>query len=562
VTQNNDRPDSQTTARVLLVDDDEQGLESCRRILEFAGHRVVTAQDGQAALERLRAGSFDVILSDVRMPRMGGLEFLRALSVVGEATPVVLMTAFGKVEDAVWAMKLGAVDFLTKPFKRQALLEAVGSAYARSRAAGRRVSVSEAGPASGGVASGAPVSAALARLVGSSSAMRELRSQIERIAPTSATVLIQGESGTGKELVARAIHEASSRARPGREPGSRGPGRFVAINCAAVPEQLIESELFGNEKGAFTGASSARQGLFEAADGGTLLLDEIGDMPLVLQAKLLRVLQEGEIRRVGATQSRRVDVRVLAATHRDLREGVRQGTFRQDLLFRLEVIALGVPPLRERLEDLSELTAFFLEQAADRHSKDVVSVSPTALAVLREHSWPGNVRELANVIERAVVFCSGVSIEPSDLPVHLRVNAAEASKHLPAGDPGATSLATASGSSERTGERTGERTIEVRIGTPLREVEELLIRRTLEATSGDKGMTAKLLGINSRTIYRKLGESRVAADTASENHVKMSAAVLPRPPVAPTVSSDDCLTLPPEPGVVEAREPGEPEFAQ
>jgi two-component system response regulator HydG len=301
--------------------------------------------------------------------------------------------------------------------------------------------------------------------------MKQVFNLIIQAAPSRSTILITGESGTGKELVARCIHQQSARAgKP-----------FIALNCAAVPEQLIESELFGFEKGAFTGAATARGGLFEAADGGTLLLDEIGDMPLLLQAKLLRVLQESEVRRLGSTASRKIDVRVLAATHRDLHEAVRAGTFRQDLLFRLEVINLAVPPLRERADDIPRLAAHFLAQAASRHGKAVSEIAEAALGLLCAHAWPGNVRELSNVIERGVVFAQGAAIEPADLPPHL----AALSPRKP-GSPG---------------------TISVPLGTTLEQVEELLIRKTLEATEGDKQMTARLLGVNSRTIYRKLDKN-------------------------------------------------------
>lgn len=444
-------------ARILLVDDDVQGLEATRKILELSGHETVTAGDGQAALDQVRGARdqrpFDLVLTDVRMPKLGGLEFLRALSLCGETMPVILMTAFGRVEDAVWAMKFGAVDFLTKPFKRQALLSAVDSALKRARGEGRS----------------APVAAITAGgIIGSSTPIRELRAVIAQIAPTAATVLLRGESGTGKELVARCLHQQSARAS----------GKFIALNCAAVPEQLIESELFGFEKGAFTGATTAKEGLLEAAHGGTLLLDEIGDMPFHLQAKLLRALQEGEIRRLGATHSKKIDVRIIAATHRDLKDGVREGTFREDLLYRLAVIEVVVPALRERIEDIPDLAYHFLKQASGRHGKSLMGIDEGALEVLLAHSWPGNVRELSNVIERAVVFASSECIGVSDLPPHL--------------------LSLSSGPKPLVGR------IEIPLGTSLKDVEEILIRKTLAATDGDKNMTAKLLGINSRTIYRKL----------------------------------------------------------
>jgi DNA-binding NtrC family response regulator len=460
-----------------LVDDDPQALDSTRKILELAGYAVTTASDGQAALEKVRPGpgqlSFELILTDVRMPRLGGLEFLRALSLCGENTPVILMTAFGRVEDAVWAMKFGAVDFLTKPFKRQALLSSLEAALKRSR--GRAISAQEkdAGTAGQGQSPVNPQGL----LIGRSAAIQKLKATIAQIAPTQVTVLITGESGTGKELVARCIHHQSVRLQ----------GKFIALNCAAFPENLIESELFGFEKGAFTGAMASKEGLLEAAHGGSLLLDEIGDMPISLQANLLRTLQEGEVRRIGATSSRKVDVRVIAATHRDLREGVRVGSFRQDLLYRLEVVNLHMPPLRERMEDLPDLAYHFLKTFVRRHSKNILGIDENAMEALLQHSWPGNIRELSNVIERAVVFARSEEIRGEDLPSHLLESGHRAPRRT---DWASTSSA--------------EGKIEVPLGTSLKQVEELLIRKTLEATSGDKNMTARLLGINERTIYRKL----------------------------------------------------------
>jgi len=455
-----------SNARILLVDDDLQSLDSTRRILELEGCEVVTACDGVAALDALRAaqvGHFDLCLSDVRMPRLTGMDLLRAISARGEEPPVLLMTAFGTVEDAVQAMKLGAVDFLSKPFKRQTLVASVQGVLERARAR-RTVLAPE-------VASwdGDPL------FLGDSGCMQRLRIEIEQVAQVSSTVLVRGESGSGKERVARLVHEKSAR--------SKGP--WIALNCAALPENLIESELFGHEKGAFTGAQSGHLGLFEAAHGGTLFLDEIGDMPLTLQSRLLRTLQEGEVRRLGSTVSRKVDVRVVAATHRDLHEAVRQGEFRQDLLFRLEVLTLDVPPLRVRGGDIERLARNFLRKFGLRDGKVMPELSPEFLTALDRHAWPGNVRELQNVIERAVVFArAGEPLGLAALPEHLAAAGASA------GAPVAVPV-------------TGDM-ISVRIGTPLREVEDLLIRRTLEATEGDKTVTAQLLGINARTIYRKL----------------------------------------------------------
>jgi two-component system response regulator HydG len=446
--------------RVLVVDDDSQSRESTRRILESSGFEVSTAEDGQAALEAARSATPpQVIVTDLRMPRLDGMDFLRALHLRGERTPVILMTAFGRVEDAVDAMKLGAVDFLSKPFRRQALLDSIGAAM-------KRAELGKPLARAGGEAQSAA-------WIGESRALRELNEQIGPVARSGAPVLITGESGSGKERVARMLHEQSLRAA----------GPWVAINCAALPEALLESELFGHEKGAFSGAVQAKRGLFEAAHGGTLFLDEIGDMPLNLQAKLLRVLQEGEVRRVGATQTQKFDARVIAATHQPLEERVAQGSFRQDLLFRLEVIRLRVPPLRERGEDIPALANAFLQSSAARMEKPVSGFSEEALDVLLRHTWPGNVRELANAVERAVVFAQEERVEVRDLPEHIVALAERAPRPMPG------------------------RILEVKIGTPLREVEDLLIRRTLEATEGDKSMTARLLGINERTIYRRLKDA-------------------------------------------------------
>jgi two-component system response regulator HydG len=446
-------------SKILLVDDDTQALDSMKKILELSHYEVVTASDGQMALEQLRgvAAGFDLIITDVRMPKLGGLEFLRALSLCGDKTPVILMTAFGRVEDAVWAMKLGAVDFLSKPFKRQTLITAVETVLKRSKPVKRTEEIQAWG-----------------NLVGHSLAMRDLKTMISQVAPTVASVLLSGESGTGKELVAKCIHENSSRAKK----------RFIALNCAAIPENLLESELFGYDKGAFTGATQAKEGLFEAAHEGTLLLDEIGDMPLPLQAKLLRVLQENETRRLGSTFSRKVEVRVIAATHRNLKQRAAQGLFREDLLYRLEVIAIQIPPLRERLEDIPDLAYHFLKLANTRHGKSLQGISEDAMSVLLTHAWPGNIRELSNVIERAAVFARSINIEALDLPAHLLELAPRQSEIK-------QTLASSS-------------SVSIPFGTPLKDVEDILIRHTLEATDGDKNMTAKLLGINSRTIYRKL----------------------------------------------------------
>jgi two-component system response regulator HydG len=458
-------------SKILLVDDDPQALESTCKILEYSGYQVTTAIDGESALKLVRPCpslgrtrvDFDLVVTDVRMPKLGGLEFLQALSLCRDSIPVILMTAYGRVEDAVWAMKLGAVDFLTKPFKRQALLSSVEAALDRS---GKRLSQNLSDRSELVV----PPPGDVGLLIGRSHKMQELKGMIAQVASTQASVLLSGESGTGKELVARCLHQQSPRAK----------SSLIAVNCAALPDQLMESELFGFERGAFTGAHMAKEGLFEAAHGGTLLLDEIGDLSFALQAKLLRVLQEQEVRRIGATSSRKIDVRVIAATHKDLKKSVIDGTFRQDLQYRLEVITIEVPALRDRIEDLGELSYYFMKISSRKHNRLVQGITQETMDILSSHSWPGNVRELSNVIERAVIFASGSEITPAELPPHLLSLGAPLRKAEP------------------------QSVIEIPLGTSLKDVEELLIRKTLEATSGDKNMTARLLGINSRTIYRKL----------------------------------------------------------
>lgn len=450
-------------AKILLVDDDSQVLHSTRRLLELCGHQVAVAQDGKEALELLRKThatygqwGLDLVVTDVRMPHLGGIEFLKALHVYGAELPVILMTAFGQVEEAVWAMKLGAVDFLRKPVKRQELISAIDVALQRSQKEEETLGESQ------------PV------LTGSSSSIGELRQVISQVAPTEASVLICGESGSGKELVAHLIHQQSTRVR----------GPFVPVNCAAIPETLMESELFGHERGAFSGANLAKKGLFEAADGGTLFLDEVGDMPLALQAKLLRALQEGEIRRLGSTQSRKVDVRIVSATHQDLMERVQNGLFREDLYFRLQVVEVSIKALRDRPEDIGELALYFFNRSKKKHGKTYLQgLAPEVLERLQKHSWPGNARELSNVVERAVIFCSQDYIQLDHLPNHFKTVGLVETKE---------------------GVQTSGSNLMFPIGTPLKEMEEVMIQKTLEATQGDKNMTAKLLGINSRTIYRKL----------------------------------------------------------
>ncbi len=366
------------STKILLIEDDKNFRQVVGFALKQAGHVVVTAQNGQEGLEKLITEKPDVVLCDVKMPVMDGMAFLAEKQTRGDETPVIVVTAFGSIESAVDAMKAGAFDFVTKPVNQDALRIAVSRAVERQtlRAENRVLRERVRG------------GKAVDRLIGASESMLALREMLTRLAESPATVLLRGESGVGKELAARALHEDGPR---------EASGRFVVLNCAAIPAELLESELFGHKKGSFTGAHDDRIGKFEAADNGTLFLDEIGDMPLQLQSKLLRALQEGEIERVGENQMRRVHVRVVAATNQPLEEFVEEGKFRRDLFYRLAVVPIQLPSLRERSDDIELLARTFLA----RHGASGADVSKEALARLRTHSWPGNVRELENLLLRA-----------------------------------------------------------------------------------------------------------------------------------------------------------------
>jgi two-component system, NtrC family, response regulator HydG len=463
-------PDPKPT--LLLVDDEPPNLDSLERIFSREGFRVLLAASGQAALEQLRREPVDVVLTDLMMPGMSGQELLRAVRAVAPEVEVVLMTAYGTVEAAVEVMKDGAYDFLTKPLKRHAVLKSVRQAAEKRRLLqeNRQLKSKLAGLSG------------QAAIVGQSPALRAVLDVARQAASSVATVLLLGESGTGKELFARALHDLSGRAG----------GPFVPINCAAIPESILESELFGYERGAFTGAAARKEGRIERADGGTLFLDEVGELSPQVQAKLLRVLQEGEIERLGGTQALKVDCRVVAATNRDLAGAVREGKFREDLFYRLNVIQLRLPPLRDRVEDLPLLASHFLARAAGRNNKPVRSLSPAALAAIEAYAWPGNVRELENAVERAVVLARGEQIEEGDLPEAVRESFGRA-RSLPGPSQGQAVALGLEG-----------RSLAVPLGTTMEEIELRVIRETLRHTKGDKNLAAALLGIAARTIYRKL----------------------------------------------------------
>ncbi|HKX32777.1 MAG TPA: sigma-54 dependent transcriptional regulator [Blastocatellia bacterium] len=445
--------------RVLIAEDDEEMRNLLQEEMESTGYRTVMAVDGRAALAyvQLLHEPVDLVVTDVQMPGLKGGELLAAVRKCRAETPVIVITGFGSVGQAVEMTKNGAFQYLTKPFETKELLRLVAQALEKSAPQREQARLRRESPS------------APARIIGASRPMRELFDLMARAAQSASTVLVTGESGTGKELVARSIHEQSGRR-----------GTFIAINCAAIPGELIEAELFGHTGQAFTGAKQARSGLFEAADGGTLFLDEIGELPLQVQPKLLRVLQEGSIRRVGADYERQVNVRVVAATNRELELEMRKGRFREDLYWRLNVITLRVPALRERSFDIPLLVEYFINRVALAADRPPLDISPEALALLTAYSWPGNVRELENAIERAVAFARGSQLEPEDLPDRVRSNGATASIIARA--------------------KSGQLT--------LRELEREYILETLRKTGGNKLRTAEILGLDRKTLYRRLLEYR------------------------------------------------------
>src|ERR1700722_10241111 len=437
--------------RILIAEDDVNTHEEWRESLAVWGFRGEIAEDGVRALELIRSFDPHILLSDLGMPRKGGLELLRDIREMGIHLPTIMISGQGEIPDAVEALKQGAVDYMRKPVDpthlQRVLHNLADNISIREENTTLRRRLAEVGE--------------LGPLFGRSLAMRRVIVAIERLARSSASVVITGESGTGKELVARTIHEMSARrAAP-----------YVAVNCAAIPETLTESEMFGHERGSFTGADRRREGCFEAANGGTLLLDEITEMKPELQAKLLRVIEEGSVRRVGGTTEIPLDVRVLAASNRDVEQAVREGVLRTDLYYRLNVFTIQLPPLRERIEDLPQLIQMFIAHYAAQNQKEVLGVDEECLKALQTHPWPGNVRQLRNVIERAMIVCEGRMIRKRDLPdVHRMLN----------------------------GNSSGS--VNMLLGSSLDVVEKEMIMRTIEFTAGNKARAAKTLGVSAKTL--------------------------------------------------------------
>jgi DNA-binding NtrC family response regulator len=452
---------------ILIVEDEAK----MRRLLELNlgddGFKTLSAEDAEKGLQLLQSSTVDLVITDLKLPGMSGLDFLQAVKRFQAALPVVVMTAFGTVETAVEAMKAGASDYVLKPFSLDEMRMVVHKELDVRRLREENRSLREA----------------LQRryqhpnVVARSAKMQEVLATVERVAPTNSTVLLGGESGVGKDLVARAIHEKSRRAS----------GPFIKINSAAIPESLLESELFGYEKGAFTGATTSKPGKFELADKGTLFLDEIGDVPPAIQVKLLRVLQEREFERLGATRTIKVDVRLVAASNRDLRAALEEGTFREDLYYRLNVVPIDIPPLREHKEDIPDLVNLFLSRLADESARKITRISPEALNILMNHHWPGNVRELQNIIERASALATGPVLEATDIHIDSQRSrpADSSSSFLPE-------------------------------GMTLEQWEDEMIREALRRANGNKSQAARMLGLSRNALRYRLSKIGIADEPEKE----------------------------------------------
>jgi len=437
---------------ILIIDDEDSNLRSLEKIFVKEGYRVFTAHNGKEGLDIVRTKEIDVIVTDLLMPGMSGVDLLRAVKTMNPEIEVIMMTAYGTVETAVEAMKEGAYDFVEKPLKRVFITKSVQKALERRKLVLENRNLH------------ARLKTRVTKeIIGQSPAWRQTLDIARQTARSMANVLIVGESGTGKEVLARFIHSISDRAEK----------PFIAVNCAAIPETIIEAELFGYEKGAFTGAIARREGYIAQANGGTLLLDEIGEIPLQVQVKLLRVLQEGEYTPLGGIQ-KNADFRLIASTNRDLKQEVAEGRFREDLYYRINVVEIECPPLRNRRDDIPILAEYFLKNFSIRDGKQVEGFSQEAMKRMIDYTWPGNIRELENTVERAVVLTRTRIIDLCDLPASI------------------------------TQYQTPTETIQISIGTPLEEIERMVIRETLKKTGGDKKLAASLLGIATRTIYRKL----------------------------------------------------------
>jgi DNA-binding NtrC family response regulator len=446
---------------ILIVEDEPKMLRLLELNLAEEGYATLAAPDAETGLKLLRQEKVDLVLTDLKLPRMDGLEFLQTVKRSSAALPVILMTAYGTVETAIEAMKAGASDYVLKPFSMEEIKLIIGKELDVRRLREENRDLREA----------LGERYRFENIVAQSAKMQEVLAVVERVAPTNSTVLLGGESGVGKDMIARAIHQHSRRAS----------GPFIKINCTAIPENLLESELFGYEKGAFTGAMTAKPGKFELADKGSIFLDEIGDVPGAIQAKLLRVLQEREFERLGGTKTLKVDVRVLAATNQDLRAALEQGTFREDLYYRLNVVPISIPPLREHKEDIPYLVDHFLARYARESAKPITGITPAAMKMLMDFYWPGNIRELENIIERAVALSTGTMLDVADIRLDVGPGgAAVVGAGISAGDASGPFLPP---------------------GMTLEQYEDEIIKEALRRANGNKSQAARLLGL-SRNAFR------------------------------------------------------------
>jgi DNA-binding NtrC family response regulator len=485
------------TEKVLIVEDEAHARNGLTELIASWGFRTDSAADGVEGLERVRQWSPGIVVTDLKMPRMDGMELLSRIKELPQRVVVVMLTAQGSIESAVDSMRMGAYDYIPKPVDPARLRTVLQNAN-RQREADTNVELEE-------VRRQSRDAGMLGPLVGSSPQMKAIFQMIERVAPSNVSVLVTGESGTGKELVARALHDLSSRRlKP-----------FVAVNCAAIPETLIESEIFGHERGAFTGAVERRAGCFELAEEGTLLLDEIGEMPAATQAKLLRVLEDRKLRRLGSKAETPVDVRVVAATNKDPQQAVASGQLRGDLFYRLNVFNIQMPPLRDHASDIPAISAKMIEDMNQRHGCTITGMAPAMLDRLLAYDWPGNARELRNTIERATILAGTGLILVEHLPPHF-------------GEPGyATRFAPTSDmpAASPTPARNDDRTIHVDVGTTVDEAERQLILKTLLSTHNNKTRAAEILGITTKTLQNKLKEYSSAASSASSSAIDMPAVV-------------------------------------
>lgn len=457
---------------ILVCDDEEKIREGLKTILEIEGFRVITSSDGQEAIRKINTEKVDLVILDLKMPNMNGYEFLKIVSQTDPFLPIIILTAYGSVEEAVKLTKQGAFDYFIKPPDIDKLLVSIGKALDIRKSLLEKNKNKTITPKD-----------TLDAIIGESEEIKQIKDLIRRVAGTDATVLITGESGTGKELIANAIHALSP----------RRDGPFVKVNCGSIPETLLEAELFGHEKGAFTGAITRRKGRFELANGGTIFLDEIGEISPKLQVALLRVLQEKEFQRVGGEEDIKVDVRIIAATNKNLEEEVKKGNFREDLFYRINIITIHIPPLRQRKIDIPILANHFLKLYSETYGKPIKSISKELLDLLLEYTWPGNVRELQNFIESAVIMCSKDELSIECIPPHYKTKilSPKIINILPQNKKQETI------SSEKP-------LIVIEIGKPLKEIEKLVIEETLKLTNYNKSKTSRILGITRKTLLMKM----------------------------------------------------------